>query len=70
MASALKRRGSFHGATLPRSWIIENLQQLHRVQNKDAHISVAWVITAPFQDLLERIYSGNDTGEPNVRDTS
>src|SRR6266850_2866585 len=70
MASALKRRGSFHGATLPRSWILENLQQLHRVQNKDAHISVAWVITTPFQDLLERIYSGNDTGEPSVRDTS
>jgi hypothetical protein len=70
MASALKMKRSFHGATLPRSWILENLQKLHRVHNKDAHISVAWGITKPFQDLLERIYSGNDAGEPSIWDTS
>lgn len=70
MASALKRKGSLHGVTLPRSWILENIspQKLHRVQNKDANVSVVWTFLTPFQDLLERIYSGTDadTGEPNI----
>jgi hypothetical protein len=67
MASALKMKETFNGVTLPRSWILENMQKLHRVQNKAAHIRLAYEITNPFQDLLERVYSGNDTGEPSVR---
>jgi hypothetical protein len=68
MASAFKRKGSLHGVTLPRSWIIENVQKLHRVQNKDANVRVVWEILTPFRDLLERIYSVTDadTGEPNL----
>ncbi|KAI0286423.1 hypothetical protein BC826DRAFT_1108859 [Russula brevipes] len=61
MASAFRRSGSPHGVTLPRSWILENAQKLHRVQNKDAHYKVVVEIMKPFQDLLECIYSGNDT---------
>jgi hypothetical protein len=68
MASAFKRRGSLHGVTLPRSWILENVQKLHRVQNKDANLSVVREFLTPFRDLLERIYSGTDAdiGEPNI----
>ncbi|KAH9971205.1 hypothetical protein BGW80DRAFT_1322645 [Lactifluus volemus] len=61
MASAYQKKGSLHGVTLPRSWILENVQNLHRVQNKHAHLHVAWEMVKPFQDLLERIYSGTDT---------
>ncbi|KAI0297517.1 hypothetical protein B0F90DRAFT_1819257 [Multifurca ochricompacta] len=61
MASALNRMGSLHGVTLPRSWILKNVQHLYRVQNKDAHNQVAWQMTKPFQVLLERVYSGHDT---------
>ncbi|KAI0292972.1 hypothetical protein B0F90DRAFT_1767489 [Multifurca ochricompacta] len=60
MASALNRMGSLHGVTLPRSWILKNVQQLYRVQNKDAGPRVAWQMTRPFRDLLERVYSGLD----------
>lgn len=68
MASAFKWKGSLHGVTLPRSWILENVQKLHRVQNKDAKIGVVREFLAPFRDLLERIYSGADadTSEPNI----
>ena len=68
MASSFKRRGSLHGVTLPRSWILENVQKLHRVQNKDAKVGFVWDILRPLRDLLERIYSGTgaDTGEPNI----
>lgn len=70
MASAFKRKGSPHGVTLPRSWILENVsaQKLHRVQNKDANVSLVSEFLTPFRDLLERIYSGTDagTGEPNI----
>jgi len=69
MASAFKRKGSLHGVTLPRSWILENVQKLHRVQNKDANIRFVRGILTPFRDLLERIYSGTDAdnGESNLR---
>ena len=66
MAWVFKRKGSLHGVTLPRSWILENVQKLYRVQDKGAQISVVKEIISPFQDLLERVYSGNDTGEQNV----
>jgi hypothetical protein len=54
--------------TLPRSWILENVQKLHSVQNKNAKIDVVWQILTPCRDLLERIYSGTDAdnGEPNI----
>ena len=68
MASAFKRKGSLHGVTLPRSWILENVQKLHRVQNKNANVGLVWEFLKPFRDLLERIYSATDadTGEPNI----
>ena len=66
MARALKWNG-LHGVTLPRSWILENVQKLHRVQNKDVNIRVVRDIITPFRDLLERVYSG-DVGEPNKGD--
>jgi hypothetical protein len=68
MASTFKRKGSLHGVTLPRSWILENVQKLHRVQDKDAKLGIVWEILKPCRDLLERIYSGTDadTGEPNI----
>lgn len=68
MASAFKRKGSLHGVTLPRSWILENVQKLHRVQNKDASVSFVWKILTPLRDLLERVYSSTDadTGESNI----
>jgi hypothetical protein len=37
MASSFNRTRSLHGVTLPRSWILENVRKLHKVQNKDAH---------------------------------
>ena len=68
MALAFNWKGSLHGVTLPRSWILENVQKLHRVQNKDANVGAIREILTPFRDLLERIYSGTDadTGEPNT----
>ncbi|KAH9992492.1 hypothetical protein BJV74DRAFT_397873 [Russula compacta] len=61
MAWAFNRTRSFHGVTLPRSWILENLQKLDKVQNKRARADTAWALTAPFRDLLECVYSGKDT---------
>ncbi|KAF8460963.1 hypothetical protein DFH94DRAFT_790038 [Russula ochroleuca] len=58
MARALNWNG-LHGVTLPRSWILENVQKLHRVQNKDVNIRAVREIITPFRDLLERVYSGN-----------
>jgi hypothetical protein len=68
MARELKWDG-LHGVTLPRSWILENVQKLHRVQNKEVNIRAVREIITPFRDLLERVYSGNDSnvGEPNKR---
>ncbi len=68
MASAFKSKGSLHGVTLPRSWILENVQKLRRVQNKDANVGAVREILTPFRDLLERIYSGTDadTSEPII----
>jgi hypothetical protein len=63
MASAYKRAGSLHGVTLPRSWILENIQKLYRVQYKDVRLGAAWGMMILFQDLLERVYSGDDAGE-------
>jgi len=63
MASALKTTRSLHGVTLPRSWILENIQKLYRIQNKDVRLDAAWGMMNLFQDLLERVYSGNDAGE-------
>jgi hypothetical protein len=66
MASAFQKKGSLHGVTLPRSWILENVQKLYRVLNKNAHPHAAWEMTKPFQDLLERVYSGTDNGELSI----
>ena len=63
MARALKWK-ELHGVTLPRSWVLENIQKLHRVQNKDVNIRVVRDIITPFRDLLEGVYSG-DVGESN-----
>jgi hypothetical protein len=52
-------RGSLHGVTLPRSWILENMRKLEKVQNKDAHPHFAWTMTGLFRDLLENIYTGS-----------
>jgi hypothetical protein len=66
-ARALNWRG-LHGVTLPRSWVLENVQKLHRVQKKDVRINLAWGMLKPFQDLLERVYSYSDSdiGEPDI----
>ena len=53
------KNGSLHGVTLPRSWILENVRKLDKVQNKDAHPHFAWTATRLFQDLLENIYTGS-----------
>lgn len=66
MALAFNKKGSPHGVTLPRSWILENVQKLYRVQNKDARVPMAWEMMKPFEDLLERVYSGNDPGKSDV----
>lgn len=63
MASAYKKKGSLHGVTLPRSWILENVQKLYRVQSKNASTRAAWEMIKPLSDLLERVYSGTDNGE-------
>jgi hypothetical protein len=68
MARALDRNKSPHGVTLPRSWILENVQKFHRVQHKDVNVRVVREILTPCRDLLERVYSGSDadTGELNI----
>ncbi|KAH9005748.1 hypothetical protein EDB86DRAFT_2875623 [Lactarius hatsudake] len=60
IASTFKRAGSLHGVTLPRSWILENVRKLHKVQRNGAHPNSAWAMAQLFQDLLENIYTGND----------
>ena len=71
MAKALSRKGSLHGVTLPRSWILENVQKFHRVQDKDVNFRVVWDILISFRDLrvLESVFSGNDAdiGKLNIR---
>ena len=59
MAWSFRRKRSLHGVTLPRSWILENVRKLHRVQNKDANYHFAWSVTRLFRDLLESIYTGS-----------
>ncbi|KAN0138675.1 hypothetical protein V8E53_003663, partial [Lactarius tabidus] len=59
IAWTYKRTRSLHGVTLPRSWILENVRKLHKVQNKDAHAGLAWTTALLFQDLLENVYTGH-----------
>ncbi|KAH8984683.1 hypothetical protein EDB92DRAFT_2117026 [Lactarius akahatsu] len=59
VAWSFKRSRSLHGITLPRSWILENVRKLHKVQNKDAHPHFAWTTAGLFRDLLESIYTGS-----------
>ena len=71
MAGILNRKGSLHGVTLPRSWILENVQKFHRVKNKDFNLRVVWDILTSFRDLrvLESVFSGSDAdiGKLNIR---
>lgn len=57
------KKGSLHGVTLPRSWILENVRKLDKVQYKDAHPHFAFTTAGLFRDLLENIYTGNGIGE-------
>ena len=66
IASTYNRTRSLHGTTLPRSWILENVHKFNRLQNKGAHPSMLWYMVTPFRDLLERVYSGNDTGKSSI----
>ena len=66
MASAYNSTRSFHGITLPRSWILENVQKFNRLKSKYLKSHMHWYMATPFQDLLERVYSGNDTGRSNI----
>jgi hypothetical protein len=66
MASAYNRTRSLHGITLPRSWILENVRTFNRVKNKYLNSRMHWYMATPFKDLLERVYSGNDTGRSNI----
>ncbi|KAF8261744.1 hypothetical protein EI94DRAFT_1809815 [Lactarius quietus] len=59
IAATFKRTRSLHGVTLPRSWILEHVRKLHKIQNKDAHLNFAWTTARLFQDLLENIYTAN-----------
>ena len=56
-------KGSLHGVTLPRSWILENVRKLDKVQDKDAHPHFAFTTAGLFRDLLESLYTGNGIGE-------
>ena len=66
MASTYNRTRSLHGVTLPRSWILENVQKFNRVQNKGANPRMLWNMLIPLEDLLERVYSGNDTSKSSI----
>jgi len=66
MASKYNGTRSLHGVTLPRSWLLENVQKFNRVQNKYLNSRMHWYMATPFQDLLERVYSGNDTGVSSI----
>lgn len=66
MASTYIRTRSLHGTTLPRSWILENVHKFNRGQIKGANSRMLWYMVIPFRDLLERVYSGNDTGESSI----
>ncbi|KAI9436974.1 hypothetical protein H4582DRAFT_1853973 [Lactarius indigo] len=59
IAWSFMKTGSLHGITLPRSWILENVRKLDKVQNKDAHPHFAFTTAGLFQDLLENVYTGN-----------
>lgn len=63
IAATFKRARSLHGVTLPRSWILEHVRKLHKLQTKDANPDFYWAMARPFQDLLENIYTGNGAGE-------
>lgn len=39
------------------------MRKLHKLQNKDAHVNVAWTTVQLFQDLLENVYTGYAAGE-------
>ena len=63
IAWTYKRTRSLHGITLPRSWILENVRKLYKVQNKDAHFDLAWKTALLFDDLLENVYTGYAAGK-------
>ena len=63
IAWTYQKTGSLHGVTLPRSWMLENVRKLHKVQNKGAHWNLAWTTAILFQDLLENVYTGYAAGE-------
>ena len=65
MASAYNRTRSLHGVTLPRSWILENVRKFNG-ENKYLNSRMLWYMAIPFKALLERVYSGNDTGRSNL----
>jgi len=62
MASTFNKTRSLHGVTLPCSWILENMQKLNGAKNQGADHRILWDVMIQFRDLLERVYSGNDSG--------
>ena len=67
MASTFNRTRSFHGVTLPRSWILENMQKLNRAKYQSTDPRLLWEMMIQLRDLLEHIYSGNDSGRSRSR---
>ena len=67
MASTFNRTTLFHGVTLPRSWILENMQKLNRAKDQGTDPHVLWEMMIQLRDLLEHIYSGNDSGRSRTR---
>ncbi|KAG5646926.1 hypothetical protein DXG03_002002 [Asterophora parasitica] len=52
--------GSFHGLTLPRSWLIRHVKDPERAKKKDTQLQIFMINQMP--DLLETIYSGVGAG--------
>jgi hypothetical protein len=55
-----QNKGTLHGATLPRSWFIAQLENIKLAEAKDTRLYPVFV--DPMADLLERIYSGIAAG--------
>lgn len=56
-------KGNLQGITLPRSWLLAQLEHVELAGTKDTRLYSAFV--DPMAVLLERIYTGFEAGTPS-----
>ncbi|KAF5377280.1 hypothetical protein D9615_006447 [Tricholomella constricta] len=60
ISERLRQQGTFHGLTLPRSWLLRHIKEPEKAKAKDTNLKNLLIHQMP--DLLESIYSGVGAG--------